>query len=180
MALANFCSLKTKKKNGFTLIELLVVISVIGLLASIILVSLKNVREKAHYAKAQAELEQFIKTAIIAQGESAKRLQDITGSGCSDCICRDRDIRNIPTSDSCYIQWINALTTIQNATNGTVSGLDRMTRDPWGSPYGLDENEKEFGPADCRKDTIRSAGPDGFLFTGDDQSYEILHSGPCP
>jgi len=55
-----------------------------------------------------------------------------------------------------------------------------MTRDPWGSPYGLDENEREGGPTDCRLDTIRSAGPDGLLYTGDDQGYVIPHSRPCP
>ncbi|MDO8436136.1 MAG: type II secretion system protein, partial [bacterium] len=40
-----------KKKKAFTLIELLVVIAIIGLLASIILVSLKGTREKARIAK---------------------------------------------------------------------------------------------------------------------------------
>jgi len=129
MTFTIFFNLRAKKKSGFTLIELLVVISIIGLLSSIVLTSLNSARVKARYAKAQAEMDQFIKTAIIAQGEGAKRLQDITGSGCSECACRGRDIRNISTSDSCYTQWINALTAIQNATAGTVSGIDRMTRD---------------------------------------------------
>ena len=60
---------------------------------------------------------------------------------CSDCVCRGRDDRNILVTDPCYTQWINALTRIQQATGGIVSGLDRMTRDPWGSPYTPDENE---------------------------------------
>ena len=168
-----------KQKKGFTLIELLVVVSIISLLSSIVMSSVAKAREKAKYARAQAEMTQFINSAVLAQQEKG-RLQNITGSNCSDCSCRGRDIRNIVTSDSCYVQWLNVLTTIQNSTNGAVTNLTQMTRDPWGSPYGLDENEKESGSADCRPDTIRTVGPDGIYGTADDYSANLYPSSLCP
>ena len=170
-------------RRGFTLIELLVVISIISLLSSVVFASVNSARTKARYAKAQAELNEFVKAAVIAQGESGKRLQDITGNACSYCVCTG-DLRN--SSGACYTNWINALTTIQGATGGAISGLERMTRDPWGSPYTLDENEREFGATDCRLDTVRSVGPNGLqedgscTGAGDDICYFIPPSRPCP
>ncbi len=61
-----------KKKEGFTLIELLVVIAIIGILSSIVLVSLGGARNKAKDARVEADLSQV--------RSIAEMIQDDTGS----------------------------------------------------------------------------------------------------
>lgn len=130
------------KKKGFTLIELLVVIAIIGLLASIVLVSLQGVREKARRAKADQELQEILKAIMVARENQDKVLKDITGSGCSDCVCRAGcDF----ACDACKNQMDITMKSI---------GFGGALKDPWGKYYSFDENELEFPGDPCRKDGI--------------------------
>ncbi len=150
--------MKNKQKfAGFTLIELLVVIAIIGILATISISTFNGYKEKALIAKTQSELKELVDSIVIARTLDEKLLKDITGytgSGWTGCV--NRDLRN--SDGICFKNWKKALDKIAKAANKDLSHLER---DPWGSPYILDENEGEWNSNYCRKDTIKSVGPDG-------------------
>ena len=169
--------------RGFTLIELLVVISIVGLLSSFVMASLNDARISAQYTVAKQAMKQ-ISDATMLLSPDGTRLMSVTGSNCSDCVCRyeyggPADLKNIPNSDVCMTNWISAITKIDSGST-LINNTQPYLRDPWGSPYLLDENELEHDPTDCVHDAIRTAGPDGQTSTPDDYIYFIpLRTSNC-
>lgn len=76
-----------KKSKGFTLIELLVVIAIIGILSSVVLVSLNSARAKANAAKATGDASQIMTSFEMAIADgcttdiNVKIATPITGCG---------------------------------------------------------------------------------------------------
>jgi len=71
------------RKSGsksFTLVELLVVISIIGLLSSIIIVSVNGVRKKARDAKRLADMQQIVKALMLYYDDKNGRFPGSTSS----------------------------------------------------------------------------------------------------
>ena len=174
-----------KTHKGFSLVELLVVISIIGVLASVVMGSINDARTNAQYSVVKQELKLLHEAALLA--EPGRPLLRATEHHCTMCACRDyggggQDLRNIAESTACFRNWENALEKLADKSvllnSDTTS---RLLRDPWGSPYLLDENELEYDHNPCRQDWLRSAGVDGIIGTSDDYLIRLPFStNQCP
>ena len=148
------------KNKGFTLIELLVVIAIIGLLATIVLVSVNSARKKARITAAQAELTQI--------SLAMEFLYDDTGEYPAHCLAYP------PCSCSGGPErLLNSCQAGLECTDGGFSNWNgpyiNDTRDPWGNYYIFDAdftcNTGVLGcegiPNGTVTRAIHSGGPNG-------------------
>ena len=121
-------------QDGFTLIEIMVVILILGLLATIVVQSLRGATDKAKRVKAQADISE-IKTGL------------------------DRyylDVGSYPTTE----QGLGALVSApQVASNGGPNNyeaggyLQSIPKDPWGNNYAYQSDGNSY--------ILKSYGADG-------------------
>lgn len=156
--------MKMKNQKAFTIIELLVVISVIGLLASVVMVSLNTARDKAKLAKAKRDI-LTLSTAMLAYKGDVGELPS-RGDLCSYCL----DAQN--KFNSSWTLVIDALTANDGANWAGPYLGGRIDLDPWGSYYGYDDNDCR-GAGQNAESYLASAGPDKLGQTADDY-YVII------
>jgi type II secretory pathway pseudopilin PulG len=164
--------------GGFTLIELMLVIVIIIIISSVAIVAVAGVVNKTKINRVHSELRDFVNIVQLAELETGSNLMDITGRTHTAGSCYFGGSLAYTTS-SCYGDWVSSLNLIINAAHGQWQ--NGLLRDPWGSPYLLDENQGEsgwWGP--CQPpDVIFSAGPDTLPETADDIYLDLPITNPC-
>ncbi len=138
---------RRSNQDGFTLIEIMVVILILGLLATIVVQSLRGATDKAKRVKAQADIAE-IKTGL------------------------DRyylDAGSYPTSDQGLQSLVAAPTGGNGAPNNYETGgyLQSIPRDPWGNAY--------YYQSDGNSYVLKSFGADG-VEGGEGKNADIVGS----
>lgn len=113
-------------KKGFTLIELLIVIAIIGILASVILVSTSSAQNKAKNASARSSLRSALTYMVLCvNGGSTVKAYAASGDVCTDNTVTDAKWPSMGTN--CSAAPSVAGTVVSATCGGTAISCDAST-----------------------------------------------------
>ncbi len=107
MTAAPFRRIAPRARGGFTLLELIVVITIIGLFASIVVVSTRGIGPRARRARVVSDLQNIYKVAEALYNHTGRWPESI------EAMVNARGEDGLPA----------------------IASLDRYPKDPWGNEY---------------------------------------------
>jgi prepilin-type N-terminal cleavage/methylation domain-containing protein len=136
--------LSSRKKSGFTVVELLLVLAIIGLLASIVLVSMRNAREKAQVANIlqySATIKHALGYELRAEWKFENNLNDTSGNNNNGILSGSITYENNSVSPELGKAGVLNGSSYANVTNSPtldVSANNSVTIEGWVKPAGGD------------------------------------------
>lgn len=161
-----------KRKKGFTLIELLVVISIIGVLSSVVLSSLRSARDKAMAVKFVADFNSIAKGWALWQADTGSNFlhEDIYGLT-GPCLTSIGSADEPPLSSSDI--YMN-----KSGLAGWNGHYISSVKDPLGNEYAYDsdwsvsKNEPDFSTS------CTSCGVNTFIYWCNEEGESYLRIAP--